>query len=1203
MTLNRIRVFTATPHGFQGGETVRLSGIAGKDRANGTFIVSTPLDTNFFELGGTEGIDNRPYGGGGAVVNAGPVFRAATERNAEYSIMGVLCSGPIEKVRTTTIEINEQPISNFPEARVTTRTGTTPQAPIPGFLDVRNSLADGREVDAAGIIYTTTVAVDSFVLNLDWNNGLVHFDSRGQTSNWVEIRYRHRVSPAGAWTTFTTLRIEGNNRNQIRFSIDVRNIANAIRDIEVQFVRALHTNTTSSAWQPFLTSVTEIQNASTSFDGYALLAIEGMSSEDIQGPFPNVTTVIEGRQVRVAGFAVPRTFSDNPAWCVMDIMTDSTIGMGIPDAEIDIASFSQWAIRSAVLINDKRRNTLDYILDEEKGYQRVLAEMTDSSHVEIINTEGFWSPRIIAESTPTFLLSETSITNLVVEYFYDTHETNVVDIRFLNRRDSHKPSTLSWPQLADWPADVRKKSIELRGVTDEEEVQRYAEVFINEAFSIRRRITFNASLQAFTLQKYDTFYFSHSLPGWGVSGHIEPGSTQLVLNLDTPVTILPATTYHIRVINSLDHTVETRQLDTMSAGTYTTVNIVPSNPFTFNPQSLPDRKSRFQFGEATPDRSAVIFRVISISLNDDNMLEVEAVEHSDAIYTLPTAAPLPPITRLPNPNGVPPPLISLTANETETILSNGSSFAVVSLSWAVRPIGGGEAPYGGAIIYRRTVTANAEMGKFVLASTGLGEIKTLSEDNDQNYKRVGSVSGNVTEWIDVSIIQGETYEYRVSPISQRGVENRTGFLDVIIHITGPKTPDFRPPAPTNLRLEGQQVGQTEFEDRDVVIEWDDSFVDQIFRDTFFIKDYIVEVWGCASTSDQAFRLHPRRNQPQALVTETRFRYLLTLNADDSIAAGASGPQRDLTFKIWARTGANIISESPAILTVSNSPPDFSGSQPRNALGLLTAATIDFSNFVIPRDIAGFRIFIDQVDPPVALNQEVGPGTNRVIVEDLLHETTYFATVLPLDRFGPGVASQSIQFTTVALDGSNIADDSITANQIIKGEVVLGEAAQFGTAVISTASIQDLAVATLKIADNAVTTTVQTILLASFPINVLNQRFEIARVTFGAVLPGDTVILFGVTTAQMVNDARLDFFIQEDDINGATIGVPTSSQINSVGANLSFLDNLNTSGTHPNQTASPFVNKSYIISAEASSFGTATQINVFNSSIVAFKRSK
>ena len=56
-----------------------------------------------------------------------------------------------------------------------------------------------------------------------------------------------------------------------------------------------------------------------------------------------MTTEVIGRTVRVGVFTHTETWSDNPAWCVMDFLTNLRYGLGIPDSDIDLQGFAVWA--------------------------------------------------------------------------------------------------------------------------------------------------------------------------------------------------------------------------------------------------------------------------------------------------------------------------------------------------------------------------------------------------------------------------------------------------------------------------------------------------------------------------------------------------------------------------------------------------------------------------------------------------------------------------------------------------------------------------------------------------------------------------------------------------------------------------------------------------------------------------------------------
>ena len=96
--------------------------------------------------------------------------------------------------------------------------------------------------------------------------------------------------------------------------------------------------------------------------------------------------------------------------------------------------------------------------------------------------------------------------------------------------------------------------------------------------------------------------------------------------------------------------------------------------------------------------------------NADHSVHLQAIAHNPTLYDEPTAEALPEITTLFNPLGPAPPLTSLVLMEVTRVEPSGASLRVVNLSWDVAPLSRGFAPYGGALIQRRTVLTSTHRG-------------------------------------------------------------------------------------------------------------------------------------------------------------------------------------------------------------------------------------------------------------------------------------------------------------------------------------------------------------------------------------------------------------------------------------------------------------------------------------------------------------
>jgi hypothetical protein len=939
---------------------------------------------------------------------------------ATLSMLLAIGEGPVQALEPSGIQINGQPFANFPGVEVFTAMGTSPQIPLPYFGETSATFADGREIPEAlsSMLYTTTQPVQAFVLNIVFNSGLYAFNAKGEkVDNLVALRYRHRPVGGSFLENWSPWEVVANRTSVVRFGIRVEGLPMAAYDIELQMTNVQ--SVTNAEWTPTLESVTEIQHSEFGYYDTALVGIRAIATDTLQGALPNITIEVLGRTVRVGSFGALPTWSDNPAWCVMDFMTNSRYGLGIPDSEIDLGAFQVWAAYCDQVIAGEKRHTLNYTLDRDVRAQQVMLEMMGGSRTLLVKTEGVWTPRPTRNDPPVQMLSWANCRDVRITYTRDLDRVNVIEARFANEDEDFEQDVLTWPVIEAWPAEVHKTSLEIRGVTKPSRIMRALQFELNRRQLENLELDLTCSLDALVLQPHDLFRFSHPLPGWGTSGRIGLGSTTDFLVLDTPVTFSGAHSYVVYVRHE-DGTTEVRPVSYGGDVTMSTLTLLSSLSQTPVP-----RTSLWAFGYLLPpvDTAVKVFRVVRMQRQADATIRLHAVVHNASLYDEADALPLPIITTLFNPLGPPPPLDSLRATEVTRIQSSGASLRVVNLSWAVGPLGPGYAPYGGALVLRRTVTDSALGGSGGLGNTQAAAIQG-SLDGIANYAPLTQLSGHVLDLDDYTVVTGQTYVYRVVPMSSRGVPNNLGALEVIIHVSGPTTPGFFPGTPLNLRLKGQTPLDTIFEGRDVHLEWDPLENSTLFSETFFIQDYVLEVWSPGQTYLMRRVIVPAGGPRQTM----QWTYTLEQNAQDNIAAGQAGARRDLSFYLWARTNTGRISLDPAVLTVTNPPPDMSDMIP-TATPIPGGAKVEWDQFVEPRDFDHYEIHLDTMTPPLALYSNLaiaftgqGSSFRYIFAQDLTLGTTYYAYVLPYDTFGPGLASHIVSFQPGGIDANTIEHD-------------------------------------------------------------------------------------------------------------------------------------------------------------------------------------
>ena len=294
------------------------------------------------------------------------------------------------------LEVNGISIDKFPGISSSGfRLGTSSQAALPGYERTRNTFHDGREVSTGGLTYTTN-AVDAKAVEIQIGavNGLIHRNTKGEKSNntiyytieakpnaWSTNSY-FTVAASKSWTEKSTAGVW--DATKIDFVEDLGEAAGQW-DMRVTWESARKT-TESSPHRIWLSNVTEIEDDPVlAYSGIAMLSFNGIATDALQGGRPTITAIVDGMQVRVHSTAAAfnTAWSQNPAWCVRDYMTNSIYGMGglgISDADIEVPSFLNFAILCNSGVPDGRgglepRHQFDFVLDRRKPHLDIVNDI------------------------------------------------------------------------------------------------------------------------------------------------------------------------------------------------------------------------------------------------------------------------------------------------------------------------------------------------------------------------------------------------------------------------------------------------------------------------------------------------------------------------------------------------------------------------------------------------------------------------------------------------------------------------------------------------------------------------------------------------------------------------------------------------------------------------------------------------------------
>lgn len=297
-------------------------------------------------------------GGGSGGINEGP----NTLRSIAYAkFVDLIAEGEVEGLVNglQSIYYNQVPLQNadssynFKGVQVTFLPGTQGQAPIKGFEEVANEFAVGVKVFQGTPIVRTLSEADLTLARVTLSfPSLYAVNSDGSiTGTAVEFKIERQSNGAG-YVGVIHQTINGKTNSKYQMQYDVPLTGDPPWDIRVTRITADNTSTTLSNdlyWDTYDTVI----NASLSYPNSAIIATSIDSSQFNTIPTRAYHLKLLRIQVPTNYDPVARTYSgtwdgtfkiawsNNPAWCYYDLLTNSRYGLGryIPANSVD-----KWAL-------------------------------------------------------------------------------------------------------------------------------------------------------------------------------------------------------------------------------------------------------------------------------------------------------------------------------------------------------------------------------------------------------------------------------------------------------------------------------------------------------------------------------------------------------------------------------------------------------------------------------------------------------------------------------------------------------------------------------------------------------------------------------------------------------------------------------------------------------------------------------------------
>ncbi len=659
----------------------------------------------------------------------------------------------------------------------------------------------------------------------------------------------------------------------------------------------------------YLGTVRTSINQSFRYPRLAAVGIKALATEDLSGGL-DFSCVIEGRYVRVYdGTDWGVTYSNNPAWVLYDILTQPVFsgktpyepGETLPATAFTVERYDGFDPQfldsdsflalanycDETVYNGQKRITFNGGFDVNTTLWDAALKICEVGRCILVRRGTRYSVVIDKASDPValFTVGNTGKDSFTEIYIPKVDRASEIEIHYRDAELDYErvPFTVVDP---DSPNTNNKISIELFGITNQDEAWRHGMLLLNKNRLIDSMVEFTADVDAVACTLGDVIRIQQDVPLWGEGGRIvEASGTSVTLDRE----VFDTGGVHelmVRLGTEIESSdggltgtdkVETRTVTNIDGRVVTLSTAFSSDPV---------RGDLYAFGES--GQSTRLVRITEMERDSDQKVKITAIEYVPEIYADDTSEPqlidIEPIAKLD------PSVTNLYATERVELTSTGSEKRYVEVGWNL--------PHA-------SVWSHAEI--------------LVQPDGLTSWEKVGESPIDRFYWYNPTI--NTSYTIAVATVDALG--RRQSLTDaakttITVGESVPYASNTNTYSVTGLTLENAPL-ENQFVGKDAKFTWNEASV--IDSNTPAGE----EVGGAGSTQpDIWFRdyevtiLDESGNERRVdYVTSPNYIYSYEKNWED----GGGVPTRNFTISVKVRDVYYNLSATPAKLTVENPAPE------------------------------------------------------------------------------------------------------------------------------------------------------------------------------------------------------------------------------------------------------------------------------------------
>ncbi|SFJ50435.1 Putative phage tail protein [Sphingomonas sp. NFR04] len=341
---------------------------------------------------------------------------------------------------------------------------------------------------------------------------------------------------------------------QIRRSFESAQLAHGFYQTRIRRTNATSTDQYKLD-EVYLTDVAEITVDPVAMRGTAYLALKIKLNEQLSA-IPTVTARVKGSRVQlydIEGNPTEKAWTNNPAWCGVDILAGIERGAGVPTRRIDwprIIEFAEYCAANNITFNG--------VFDTNSNLSDALRAVWRIGHAAPIPFGTKISVAVDKPREPVASFTQANILkgSLELSYMSMADRSNEYEITYYDRNDRNKQKTIRYvdPKAVTFNEISRVAQVSFPGIDNVTQATKELWRAIYQNRLLIRTLTFDTAMDSINVLLGDVALIQHDMMAWANSGRLFAGSTTRKLVLDQNVQIEAGARYSTIVHFDAIHT-------------------------------------------------------------------------------------------------------------------------------------------------------------------------------------------------------------------------------------------------------------------------------------------------------------------------------------------------------------------------------------------------------------------------------------------------------------------------------------------------------------------------------------------------------------------------------------------------------------------------------------------------------------------------